>query len=188
MVTPGVPPIPHVGGPITGPGTATVLVGKMPSAAMGDMCTCVGPPNAKIVGATTVLIGKKPAGIVRPGSLAHPGSSVIPTCMNVLIGDSAGGGGGGGGGLMAAAIQAIFEMLKAAAQKARDAAAAIAQLLQSGEAPVPASVGNLKAELTQEVARTLPPGQAGKIVDVMGMQQAASTGTPMVEPCLPENL
>ncbi|MBU0699830.1 PAAR domain-containing protein [bacterium] len=34
MVTPGTPPIPHVGGPIT-MGVPTVLIGNMPAACMG---------------------------------------------------------------------------------------------------------------------------------------------------------
>jgi hypothetical protein len=38
MVTPGLPPIPHVGGPITGPGCPTVLIGETGSggSAAGD--------------------------------------------------------------------------------------------------------------------------------------------------------
>jgi len=35
-VTPGVPPIPHVGGPITGPGNPTVLIGGRPAVTLGD--------------------------------------------------------------------------------------------------------------------------------------------------------
>ena len=45
MVTPGVPPIPHVGGPVLPPGGITVLIGGMPAARVGDMCLCVGPPD-----------------------------------------------------------------------------------------------------------------------------------------------
>ena len=46
MQTPAWPsPIPHVGGPIVGPGAATVLIGKLPAAVMGDSCVCVGPPD-----------------------------------------------------------------------------------------------------------------------------------------------
>lgn len=61
MQTPAVPPIPHVGGPITGPGAPTVLVGNMPAATLGDMCVCVGPPDSIIKGSATVLINSKPA-------------------------------------------------------------------------------------------------------------------------------
>ena len=32
MQTPGLPPIPHVGGPIVGPGVPNVLIGKLPAA------------------------------------------------------------------------------------------------------------------------------------------------------------
>ena len=56
MVTPGTPPIPHVGGPIT-LGSATVLIGGQPAARMGDMATCVGPPDTIAAGCPTVLIG-----------------------------------------------------------------------------------------------------------------------------------
>ena len=56
MVTPGVPPVPHVGGPITGPGNPTVLIGGMPAARMGDSCTCTGPPAAIVMGCPTVII------------------------------------------------------------------------------------------------------------------------------------
>ncbi len=57
MVTPGTPPVPHVGGPIMPPGSPTVLTGGQPAARMGDMATCVGPPDVIAAGAPTVLIG-----------------------------------------------------------------------------------------------------------------------------------
>lgn len=56
MVTPGTPPIPHVGGPIT-MGSATVLIGGQPAARVGDMATCTGPPDSIVAGCPTVLIG-----------------------------------------------------------------------------------------------------------------------------------
>ena len=56
MVTPGVPPIPHVGGPVSGPGSPTVLIGGMPAARMGDMCVCTGPPDSIVKGLPTVMI------------------------------------------------------------------------------------------------------------------------------------
>jgi uncharacterized Zn-binding protein involved in type VI secretion len=72
MVTPGVPPVPHVGGPVVGPGAPTVMIGKMPAAVMGDNCVCVGPPDVIIKGSATVMIMKKPA--ARMGdSTAHGG-------------------------------------------------------------------------------------------------------------------
>ena len=57
MVTPGTPPVPHVGGPIT-MGSPTVLIGNMPAARVGDMATCTGPPDTIIPpGCPTVIIG-----------------------------------------------------------------------------------------------------------------------------------
>lgn len=77
--------VPHVGGPIIGPGAATVMIGKMPAAVMGDSVTCVGPPDSLIKGSATVLICKKPA--VRVGdSSAHGGVVIPPGCPTVMIG------------------------------------------------------------------------------------------------------
>ena len=56
QVTPGLPPIPHVGGPIVGPGAPTVLIGGLPAARISDMATCVGPPDTIVMGSATVLI------------------------------------------------------------------------------------------------------------------------------------
>ena len=57
MVTPGVPPVPHVGGPILPPGSPMVLIGGQPAARLGDMAVCTGPPDAIVIGCMTVLIG-----------------------------------------------------------------------------------------------------------------------------------
>jgi uncharacterized Zn-binding protein involved in type VI secretion len=84
MVTPGVPPIPHVGGPIVGPGTPTVFIGGMPAATVGDMCVCVGPPDPIMLGSTSVLIGGKPA--ARMGDTTAHGGSIVLGCPNVMIG------------------------------------------------------------------------------------------------------
>ena len=37
--------VPHVGGPISGPGCPTVLIGGLPAARATDMAVCVGPPD-----------------------------------------------------------------------------------------------------------------------------------------------
>jgi uncharacterized Zn-binding protein involved in type VI secretion len=84
MVTPGLPPIPHVGGAIIGPGVPTVLIGKMPAAVMGDMCTCVGPPDSIVKGSATVLIGGKPA--ARMADTCAHGGTIVLGCVNVIIG------------------------------------------------------------------------------------------------------
>ena len=46
--------VPHVGGPIAGPGCPTVLIGGMPAAQLGSMCAHGG---AVVLGYPTVLIG-----------------------------------------------------------------------------------------------------------------------------------
>lgn len=84
MLTPGVPPIPHVGGPITGPGCPTVLISKLPAARVGDLLTCVGPPDTIVKGSATVLIGGMPA--ARIGDLTAHGGSIVLGCPTVLIG------------------------------------------------------------------------------------------------------
>lgn len=88
MVTPGLPPIPHVGGPITGPGCPTVLIGGLPAAVMGDMCVCVGPPDTIILGSTGVMIGGKPA--ARMGDQCAHGGAIVVGCPTVLIGEISG--------------------------------------------------------------------------------------------------
>jgi uncharacterized Zn-binding protein involved in type VI secretion len=84
MQTPGVPPIPHVGGPILGPGAPTVLIGGMPAAVMGDMCVCTGPPDSIVKGSATVQIGGKPA--ARLGDTTGHGGQIVAGCMTVEIG------------------------------------------------------------------------------------------------------
>lgn len=84
MQTPGIPPIPHVGGPITGPGAPTVLIGMLPAAVVGDMCVCVGPPDSIIKGSATVMIGGKPA--ARMGDSTAHGGTIVLGCPTVLIG------------------------------------------------------------------------------------------------------
>ncbi len=84
MQTPAIPPIPHVGGPITGPGAATVLIGSLPAAVMGDMCVCVGPPDSIVKGSATVMICGKPA--ARMGDTTAHGGTIVLGCPTVLIG------------------------------------------------------------------------------------------------------
>lgn len=108
MVTPGVPPIPHVGGPITGPGCPTVLIGGMPAAVMGDMCVCVGPPDTIVLGSTGVFFGGKPA--ARMGDQCAHGGAITVGCPTVLIGES--GGGGGGGGMAGMPVNVMLEAQK----------------------------------------------------------------------------
>lgn len=84
MQTPAVVPIPHVGGPILGPGVPTVLIGNLPAAVMGDMCMCVGPPDSGIQGSSSVMIGGKPA--LRMGDSTAHGGTIMMGCPTVIIG------------------------------------------------------------------------------------------------------
>ncbi len=84
MITPGLPPIPHVGGPIIGPGTPTVLIGKMPATVLGDQAVCVGPPDIIVKGSSTVMICGKPA--ARMGDATSHGGAIVSGCPTVLIG------------------------------------------------------------------------------------------------------
>ena len=84
MVTPGLPPIPHVGGPIIGPGQPNVMIAGMPAAKVGDMLVCVGPPDSIVKGSATVMIGGAPA--ARMGDTTAHGGSIVIGCPTVLIG------------------------------------------------------------------------------------------------------
>jgi uncharacterized Zn-binding protein involved in type VI secretion len=76
--------VPHVGGPITGPSVSTVLIGGMPAAVVGDLCTCVGPPDVIVLGSSTVMISGRPA--ARMGDSTAHGGVIVLGCPTVMIG------------------------------------------------------------------------------------------------------
>ena len=84
MLTPGLPPVPHVGGPIDRPCVPTVLIGGLPAAVVGDLCVCVGPPDAVVKGSASVLIAGKPA--ARMGDTCAHGGSIVIGFPTVVIG------------------------------------------------------------------------------------------------------
>jgi uncharacterized Zn-binding protein involved in type VI secretion len=75
--------VPHVGGPITAPGAPTVLIAGLPAARVGDLVTCVGPPDTIALGSFTVLIGGQPA--ARMGDTTAHGGSIVLGCPTVVI-------------------------------------------------------------------------------------------------------
>ena len=77
-------PVPHVGGPIVAPGAVTVIIGGQPAATIGDICTCVGPPDAIVKGSGTVMIGGKPA--ARLGDMTAHGGVIVKGDLTVMIG------------------------------------------------------------------------------------------------------
>lgn len=84
MQTPAPVPIPHVGGPVIGPGAPTVLIGGLPAARVGDMLMCVGPPDSIVKGSATVKIGGMPA--ARMGDQTAHGGQIALGAFNVMIG------------------------------------------------------------------------------------------------------
>ncbi len=83
MLTPGLPPIPHVGGPII-MGSPNVLTGSLPQARVTDQCVCVGPPDIIVKGSMTVLVNSLPA--ARIGDMTAHGGTVVLGLPTVLIG------------------------------------------------------------------------------------------------------
>ena len=81
MVDPG--PKPHVGGPVLPPGAPTVLIGGLPAARVGDMCTCAGPPDSIAAGSTKVMIAGKPA--ARVGDKTAHGGVIVAGLPTVMI-------------------------------------------------------------------------------------------------------
>jgi uncharacterized Zn-binding protein involved in type VI secretion len=84
MQTPGVPPIPHVGGPIIGPCAPTVLIGGLLAARVTDQCTCVGPPDVIVKGSMTVLTCGLPQARIADQT-AH-GGAIVMGMFTVLVG------------------------------------------------------------------------------------------------------
>ncbi|WP_293304919.1 PAAR domain-containing protein [Pedobacter sp. UBA5917] len=84
MQTPGVVPIPHVGGPIIGPGAPNVLIAGLPAARVGDMLVCVGPPDSIVRGSSSVMIGGMPA--ARLGDETAHGGRIVLGAFSVMIG------------------------------------------------------------------------------------------------------
>jgi uncharacterized Zn-binding protein involved in type VI secretion len=78
------------GGAVVGPGVATVLIGGMPAAVLGDMHACAIPPPSHVpstpftMGSATVLVGGMPA--LRAGDAAGCGASVAMGAPTVMIG------------------------------------------------------------------------------------------------------
>ncbi|MBF0383846.1 MAG: PAAR domain-containing protein [Magnetococcales bacterium] len=76
--------VPHVGGPVIGPGAPTVLIGGLPAARVGDMLVCVGPPDSIAKGSATVQIMGMPA--ARMGDTTAHGGTIVLGMPTVMIG------------------------------------------------------------------------------------------------------
>lgn len=201
MVTPGVPPIPHVGGPIIGPGAPTVLIGNMPAAVMGDLCTCVGPPSTIVLGSLGVLIMNKPA--ARMGDLCAHGGSITMGMPTVLIGEMSPGAGGAPviAGMMSAigkGMNALIEFLEGGLDGSATQSGGVGDLIskaalgagQGASSGMLGGLGAVMAKAMQGMAQDLAPehpGVGGLVAKILGttnaMNQAAEQGTGFVENC-----
>jgi uncharacterized Zn-binding protein involved in type VI secretion len=85
MVTPGTPPIPHVGGPII-MGSPNVVTGGPFAARVTDTCVCVGPPDVIAVGSLSVIINNLCA--ARVADQTVHGGAIIIGLPTVIIGDN----------------------------------------------------------------------------------------------------
>jgi uncharacterized Zn-binding protein involved in type VI secretion len=69
---------------MVGKGSATVLIGGLPAAVLGDNAVCVGPPDAIVKGSATVMIGGRPA--ARLGDTTAHGGAIVLGLPTVMIG------------------------------------------------------------------------------------------------------
>ena len=85
MMTPAVPPIPHVGGPILPPCSSTVMICFLPAARVSDKALCPpAPPDIIVKGSATVFIDKLPA--ARMGDQTAHGGVIILGAPTDMIG------------------------------------------------------------------------------------------------------
>jgi uncharacterized Zn-binding protein involved in type VI secretion len=76
--------VPHVGGPVLPPAAVTVFTCGPPQARVGDLCTCVGPPDVIVKGSMTVFVCGQPA--ARIGDMTAHGGVIIAGAPTVFIG------------------------------------------------------------------------------------------------------
>jgi len=84
--------VPHIGGPIIGPGCPTVLIQGLPAGHATDVLACIGPPDIIAKGSSGVFIGGFPAARMLD-RCAH-GGLIVLGCFTVLIGETGNGAGG----------------------------------------------------------------------------------------------
>lgn len=77
------------GGTVVGPGVATVMIGGMPAAVLGDLHACVitpgHPPSTPFTaGSATVMVGGRPA--LRVGDLCGCGAGPLVGLPTVVVG------------------------------------------------------------------------------------------------------
>ena len=78
--------VPHVGGPVSGPGAPNILINNKSAAIMGDMCVCVGPPDAVVQGEASIFFNGTP--VVCIGHMTAHGGAVTVGEANVIASSS----------------------------------------------------------------------------------------------------
>lgn len=78
--------VPHVGGPIVGPGAPNVLINGKPASVMGDSCICCGSPDVVVQGEPNVLINGTPVVVV--GCMTAHGGMISMGDPTVLVGSA----------------------------------------------------------------------------------------------------
>jgi len=140
-----------------------VLIAGLPAARVGDLCTCVGPPDSIVKGSPTVLLAGMMA--ARMGDNTAHGGVITAGCPTVLIGESGGGGGAGGGAAVAA--DSMGRSVNREAQRA---------VLQSA-----ARSGAPFCEACERARRAQMPPPVDPRPDLL--RRAAVSGTPFCEKC-----
>lgn len=112
-MTPGAPPVPHVGGPVLPPCSTNVQTNNLPQARGTDRLTCSGgPPNFIVTGSGTVLVNNLPAARLTSKTMHPPPGFLVGASPNVLV------GGPEAGVTLGNPVAGEVECLKAAAGRA----------------------------------------------------------------------
>ena len=174
MVTPAIPPVPHVGGPILPPGGINVLIGGLPAATVGGMCTCVGPPDIIVRGSFTVLIGGRPA--ARMGDNTLHGGIITIGCPTVLIGDF---GMGSIGVVTPEMVNTMIMAVRNTAGTTQDTSRK--QVLDGKDGSW--GVSNIPAASLNALLKSMTPEMAQILRQAITLDKAQATGAAWCDPC-----
>src|SRR4029079_16099039 len=148
MQTPAVVPIPHVGGPVVGPGAVTVWAGGAPVSVVGDMAICVGPPDVLTNGSMTVMAEGRP--VVRISDMTAHLGMVLVGCPTVLVGDS------GGAGTSQAATMSAAKAGGSAFVRSECNAKAASAVVTPTKPPAPTVEAWVEVEFVDRAGRPVP--------------------------------
>ena len=153
--------VPHVGGPIIGPGVPNVLIGGLPASVVGDQAICVGPPDTVLMGANNVLVSNRPLSLTISSTLSHGGSKIVMGCFTVMVNNPAGNAASAASAAAAGAAEAASAAAEAAEVMAEvtEAAERLEELQEAGN--LSESEQNELAQLNEEYGETIDGLEAG---------------------------